>query len=71
MRLKGDGTFPRRLQAVLGGSWDSQLFRTGVITLLIFGVTPTRPFRGGVSRVISPVIKVVTISHEPPSRVQG
>ena len=30
-----------------------------------------RPFRGVISRVISPVIRVITISHEPPSRVQG
>ena len=32
------------------------LFITGVITLLIIGVTPTRPLRGVISRVLSPVI---------------
>ena len=29
---------------------------TGLITLLIIGITPIRPFRGMISRVISTVI---------------
>ena len=40
---------------LLGGPWD-ELIITGIITLLIIGVTPTSPFRGIISSVISPVI---------------
>ena len=32
---------------VLGGSWDLVTIYNWVITLLIIGVTPIRPFRGG------------------------
>ena len=39
-------------------------------TWRFMGVTPIRPFRGVISRVISPV-KVVTKSHEPSSRALG
>ena len=37
------------VQDLLGGSWD-------LVTLLIIGVTTIRPFRGVISRVLSPVI---------------
>ena len=45
------------LQSLLGGSWDlTNHLLTGLVTLLILGITPIRPFRGIISRVISTVI---------------
>ena len=40
---------------VVVGSWVLVLI-TGIRTLLIIGVTPISPFKGSISRVISPVI---------------
>ena len=51
-----------KLQGITGllvGSWDLVTIYNWdykTITLVIIGVTPLRPFRGFISRVISPVI---------------
>ena len=41
---------------VLGGPWDLVTTLTGVITLLVIGLAPINPFRGIISKVVSPVI---------------
>ena len=52
-----------REEQLLEGSW----YLTGLITLLIIGITPIRPFRGIISRVISTVIIGCSKYHEPSS----
>ena len=45
-------------QALLGGPWDLVTTYNWdyIITLLLIGVTPLSPFRGIISRIISPAI---------------